>query len=368
MLDEEGYRNFFNQIHELWIEPEIERRRQSASLPEDFLIRQCLIRMPSDKSPIVEFNEEIGWTAQVKRGDEGPFEVGQAVYLSDIVEVEDVDAPEVDGKRVAFVYLSFVRGAYRIIFDFSPNGPDDPDLQKWTLGRSIAETLQLRLLENAIQIQANSKEQLHELGLWAAPILLPYPLLKMLDSVSSGNVGAAREMLSKHCCPEFIQKMTDRWWVENTFSARKRLIEEALFAHREGYYHLSISTLVPQVEGIISDWIHPQVMDEKNLPFRPESKAKKFRDLLLDLPNTDYTLRSVVESVSAFILDGPVMKTFKNWTDEVDQSFPGRHPISHGKYVEEIYTEENSVKVFLFLDTLFQLLTAIKSKPRQEST
>lgn len=105
VLSEEGVENLFSQIYELWIEPEISRRKQAGSLPEDFKIFRCLIRLPKDKPPIVKFDHEIEWIASVKAAPSTSFKRGQRIFLHEIQKVEAVHPPEVEDQRVAFIYL-----------------------------------------------------------------------------------------------------------------------------------------------------------------------------------------------------------------------------------------------------------------------
>jgi hypothetical protein len=67
--------------------------------------------------------------------------------------------------------------------------------------------------------------------------------------------------------------------------------------------------------------------------------------------------RRIVESAIDFILGGPVLATFRKWGDQINQAFPNRHVVEHGKYDESLYTEINSVKLFLLLDTLYQIIS-----------
>ena len=53
---------------------------------------------------------------------------GKPIYLENVQEIVTVSPPEVDGERVAFVYLFYTgRSGYRSVFDFSPNHPDLED-------------------------------------------------------------------------------------------------------------------------------------------------------------------------------------------------------------------------------------------------
>jgi hypothetical protein len=55
-------------------------------------------------------------------------------------------------------------------------------------------------------------------------------------------------------------------------------------------------------------------------------------------------------------LNGPVLSTFKDWQMKIDNSFPNRNAIEHGKYDDSFFTEENSIKLFLLLDTIHSII------------
>jgi hypothetical protein len=138
---------------------------------------------------------------------------------------------------------------------------------------------------------------------------------------------------------------------------RKKLLQDSLDAHKMGKYGLSIHALLPQVEGIITDWVYEKLPDSE-VPWRQESKTKKFCDLILDKPLTTFTYKRIVGSAIDFILSGPVLTTFKNWTKLIDEAFPSRHIVEHGKYEESLFSEENSIKLFLLMDTIFYMISS----------
>ena len=361
MPDEKCVQNIFDQVHKLWIEPEVTRRKQTDSLPEDFRIFCCLIRLPKDRSPIVEFNGEIGWVASAKIAPGVSFKEGQPVFLHEIQEIAAVSPPKVNGQRVAFIYLFWTGYAYQIVFDFTPNVPEDMISEEekgaWQFDKTIAESLQAILTERAIYIHDNTQMQLQTIGLWAAPALLPYPISKIAKQLEEGNTEDAHNTLLEYCTPEYIEKLSSKWGTIEQFKMRKELIQEALHAHKEGRYRLSIHALLPQIEGIITDWIYTK-LPENVIPWRQYSKTKKFRDLVLDKPPTTFTYKRIVESAVDFIVGGPVLKTFERWEDQIDQAFPNRHVVQHGKYDDSLFTEENSVKLFLLIDTVHHIVSA----------
>ncbi|MBE7552456.1 MAG: hypothetical protein HS126_15410 [Anaerolineales bacterium] len=178
----------------------------------------------------------------------------------------------------------------------------------------------------------------------------------LVNQITEDDIEGARATLIKHCPSEFIENLSLKWWQIPQFENRKNLIQDALHAHKEGRYRLSIRALLPEIEGIITDWIYTK-LPEDQVPWRPESKAKKFRDLAFDTPMATYTYRRIIEAAIDFVTNGPVMEEFKRWFDAVNTSFPNRHAVVHGKYDETLYTEENSIKIFLLLDTIYHIIS-----------
>lgn len=342
----------------LWANPEIERRKQDGTLPELFIIYKCLITFPKGNPPIVKFNEEFGWQVWVKKAPGASFEKGQPVHLHEIVTVEKVKLPNIDGKPVAFVY--FVRDGidtFRIFFDFSPNQTNfQSSTQENTLsGEQIAELLRAKLVEQAINIQESFQSQLQKFGLWTVPTLLPYPLSSIVFQLEKNNIDGAKSTLISYCTPDFFSKISVNWWTLKEFEVRKPLIESAMSAHKDGKYTLSIPALLPQVEGIVTDWVYSQ-MPENLIPWKIASKTRAFREIVLS-KTTPLSYQRIVNSTINFILGGPVLSTFKRWVDDIEKAFPNRHVVEHGRYDPCLYTEENSLKLLLLIDTLYYIIS-----------
>jgi len=362
-FDEKAVGNLFEQVYKLWIQPELSRRGEAGTLPKDFRISRCLIRLPRNRAPIVEFNEEIGWIVSAKKPPGTAFDKGQVVFVHEIVEITAVIPPTVDGRRVAFVYLFRTGNEWQIVFDFTPNVPEHliPDEAKepWPLSNVMAESLQAILTERVVRIADSTGALLQQNGLWPAPALLPYPLSRIVNQLEKGDKEGAGVTLRTYCTPQWIKQLSSKWWTVVQFEMRRPLIEDALRANSEGRYALAIHALLPQVEGIVSDYISTR-LPESEMPWRQESKTKKFRDLVLEKPPSSYTYQRIVQSTIDFIIDGPVLKTFKRWVDQIDKAFPGRNVVEHGKYDESVFTQENSIKLFLLLDTLYHIISVQK--------
>lgn len=313
MLDETGLQNLFDSVHRLWVEPELTRRREAGSLPEDFKIRRCLVRLPKDHGPIVEFNEEVTWHAKAKAAKGVEFVKDEPVYLSQVDYIETVEPPSHEGVRVAFLFLYWNGVGWQIVFDFTPNLPsgdyefeDDGD---WDLGRTIAQYLNQVLREFAVHNHDVVQAHIEAIALWAAPALLPYPLSAICEHCKNGDHGDARALLVDHCNPEFLTKLVCSWDKVSSFTDRSQLFNDALPAHANGQYTLSISALLPHIEGVITDWIYEK-LPATDIPWRPQSKTQKFRDLVETGAQRTFTDQRVAQSVITFILDGPVLDTF----------------------------------------------------------
>ena len=362
MIDKSLGNAIAGQMYHHWIGPELEARARVGTLPLDFQMKQCLIRLPSNSRPIVEFNEEVALKAKVKVADDCEPKVGDTARLDNIQYVERIYPPEIDGKRVAFIYARWVGGEYSVFFDLSPNHEDIPQQpgDEWDIGRAIGASVQSSMVELALDVHESVQAEVTKIGLWAAPALVPYPLSKIASLVKAGDEAGARKALVDHCSAPRLTDLVAGWWVVPAFSDRRPLIEQALGAHVAGQYFLSVSTLIPHLEGVMTDWLHTTISDA---PFRQESKTKKFRDVIASWQDATPTFRRVAESAIGFILTGPALATFKNWSDSFDTSFANRNVVGHGKFDAKLYGEENSAKLFLMLDTLAQLISIYGMKP-----
>ncbi|MGC2236178.1 MAG: hypothetical protein WA584_08455 [Pyrinomonadaceae bacterium] len=362
MMSEEGIKNLWEWVDKTYVQPEVQRRRQNDLLPDDFKIRQFRILMPKNREVIVQFNDEIDWIANAKRGDGQEFIMNTPVYIYELDKIESVEPPQVNGERTAFIFFGWDGNQYQGCFEFSPNWTEEERIahglakdDEWTLNPFLTHFLQGRIEEKAAQMCLDNKDLLRSFGLWLVPILIPYPLAQIAEYLNLNNEETARNLLVAFCNSEFLEKLVSAWWHIQEFQFRRSLIEEALWAHKERKYHLSVSTLLPHIEGIIVHWEFNQGM---NTRFRAESRIKDFQNTTQGEAKSPFLYNSVHGTTIDFILTGPVLSTFQNWQDDLDPAFPNRNAIGHGRYEPFLFTEEASIKVFLLLDTVKQLIAA----------
>ena len=361
MLNEAATKNLFDDVHETWIGPEVERRRTAGKLPQDFAIRRCLIRLPDDSVPIVEFNEEICWDALAKIPEGTQPKVGDPLLLTQVERIETVLPPTVDGKRVAFFYLFWTGISWDLIFDANPRSRDfqsgDTSDKEWSPGPIIARSINLAVNELVVHLHDSTSAEVQKIGLWIVPSLMPWPLSEIADLCLQSKSDKALGLLRTHCTVSFLEARVNLWMARTEFSKRRTLFFDALDAHRRRQFTLSVHALVPQIEGITTDWLYEK--GTQDIPWRETSRFKKFRDTIAAGAKLSFTHERMFASMAEFVLTGPVLATFTPWVDPVRSEFPSRHLVAHGQFEEAIYNEDNSIKVFLLLDTLFDQINRL---------
>lgn len=333
------------------IESEFKRRKDAGVLSSESIeLSRILMRFPPNGPTIVEFNNEITLEGEVRTVPGASFnKIGQPVTIQDIRKIIKVYPPMVDGKIVHFIYIHYLGSGYLIISSFKPVKSAQSGTDANFTAYDALTAIQQSTLQEEI-IRSADLQELGRIGLWQVPSLIPYPMNKIIEQLRIHDDEGARRTLISNCSHDFIRKLSNKWWDIEAFKKRAELIEDAVSSHESGKYRLSIHALVPHIEGIISDYVYSKLGD--SIPFRQESKTKKFQDLLLNKELSLYTFNAVVQSASDFILSGPVLKTFGNWSMKMDNLFPNRHVVEHGRYDDSIFTEENSIKLFLLLDTI----------------
>lgn len=348
----------FRSMQELWIQPEIDRRLSEGSIQPDFVVSRCLVRLPEGKLPIVEFNEEVTIHAIVKVPDGIHPNPGEPVGLDQIERIGRIDPPLYNGQRVAWAYLHWVHGNPELFQDLSANSPDIPldrDVQMG-LQLGIGSVLHDSLIELTIAEYSSSQSEFNKIGLWAVPALLPYPLSKICSLLKTDQVDKACTLLIDHCSVERLTKIMANWWDTPEFALRRPLLEQGFAAHAAGQYFLSVSTLIPHIEGVIVDWLFANT---PSMPTQQKQRINAFRQEFLKLVAAKPMHQNVVRSTFDFIEKGPVMAAFKSWDDPVEDTFANRHVVGHGKFNPDVYTKDNSIKAILMLDTIRQLIPPI---------
>lgn len=346
-------------VFETYIYPEIERRRGLGELSEDFKLFHGLIKLPGDRPPIILFNNEFNWEVKPKLAPGISMQEGNPVFLHEVVDIEEIIPPTVDGKRVTYIYVFWNRedAFHTVIEPYHHEFFNEPFDKHNIIRNHLQSNFNRAVIGNAKNVNVN--EELKKIGLWYAPALIYYPLSKIVERIGEGEIKEARRIFVEHCNSDFIAELVDTWNIIPAFANLSSLFDECVFAHRNGKYTLSIHTLIPYVEGVIVDWLHT-VLNPLDVKWRTPSRIEQFYKLVQSIPNLLLPYREILDSTNELLQEEeqgakPYQK-FRNWLGTIDPNFPARHPTSHGKYIKKMFNEENSIKLFLLLDTICQFM------------
>lgn len=349
-IESEFGNNLFSELKRIFIIPELEKRIKDGRIKESYFPKTMFIKI-TEKGSVIEFDEEIKLIAKAisaKNFDA----IGESVELADIRGFLSANF-EKEENIIQYFFIKKIYNKYHILFNSGTNTILDEDTNL-TIAEYLGILSHLSLQEKVINWQETYSNHLSQIGLWAIPALIPYPINNILELLSKDNLQGARSFLLEYCSPEFIEKLSDKWWSIKQFNERKKYFIEILDAHKKGKYRLVIPALSPQIEGIMSDWLFEK--EDGNLKaYRQESKTKRFFDIV-NKNIDEESFKIIINSVKKFILEGIFLKTFKTWNTNIENVFPNRHIVEHGKYDDSIYSEENAIKLFLLLDTIFYII------------
>lgn len=201
---------------------------------------------------------------------------------------------------------------------------------------------------------------LYESGYWYIPSL-PNPVfedLLKLDDKSQENVSSLiLELMNQNNCYQ-LQFIIDNWDLD-LFQEKEIIFQEALLAHKEGKYVLSIPTLALQVEPIVKKWLSMNPSEQigkvkSKLKFKIEDlKEKKKNEIFVDEEKSGELFNYLV---SLRFIDEVFFPFYgRQEFDDIDNTL-NRHVIGHGALNIEDYNQELSTKLILFLDKLHFLL------------
>lgn len=144
---------------------------------------------------------------------------------------------------------------------------------------------------------------------------------------------------------EYIQSLTEKWMQKKVFRNRQDFLNEGLSSFFEGKYIASISTLLPQIEGIIAEKYREE--NGKELA-SSSSQIIAYIDNLAQTSCEDYN-RLLSCNFKDYLKDF----IFRNGMKSVDLELATRHTHSHGRAIAKDYTIERNIQVILTLNQLF---------------
>jgi hypothetical protein len=122
-MDEEFSINLINNILELYIFPEIEKRQESHQIPKPFTLKMAQVVLPplSQKNIEIRLNEEVSAVASIKLKNGIGKEKGDPVLSTEVAEIVGVEFTEDDNPNNAHIFLANIEKKWFLYYDFRYN-------------------------------------------------------------------------------------------------------------------------------------------------------------------------------------------------------------------------------------------------------
>lgn len=148
-------------------------------------------------------------------------------------------------------------------------------------------------------------------------------------------------------------------WDLNVFECNKEIFQDALWAHKEGKFTLTVPALTIQVEGVIRSYLD-HVSKYSFKKYHKELK-RKYSECISE----DDGMSSFIELQNSIFLKETLNNFFKSFdpsAKEFDDIY--RNPMCHGQYLN-YYSVGMSTKLFLFLDMIHIILEDLERYNRR---
>lgn len=118
-MNKEVGQRLYQQVMDIWVNPEIEKRRKIGKINDNFTLSKIQIVLSLDqRKNKVRLNEQV--KAIVKSKINKPIKKGDSVYESDIDSIENIELTNKDS-NCAHITLLFFKNNWTISFDFRYN-------------------------------------------------------------------------------------------------------------------------------------------------------------------------------------------------------------------------------------------------------
>lgn len=143
----------------------------------------------------------------------------------------------------------------------------------------------------------------------------------------------------------------ESWNDHPLFSPRMHIIKDSLFAHLEGFYTLSVPALIPQVEGILTEYA---ALHRTQVSYGKISQV--YRAAIGDPNEHTFDVWPIASSL-LYLLENSIY-IFTDFEAELQKAVPARtatrHTILHGVNIG--YDRQmHSLRVFILLDAIYAL-------------
>lgn len=128
-LDAEGWNNFINHTTEIWINPEIERRKKEGKISDKFMLHKVQVVIPPGKVPFVNLNEEVQAEISFELKDPTSKQPGEPIYPKELGERPIIILKDLDPNYGHVTIIPYKSGKL-IKVDFRTNKQVNSDRQR----------------------------------------------------------------------------------------------------------------------------------------------------------------------------------------------------------------------------------------------
>ena len=116
---EEHNQALFKQVFDLWINPEIERRRTAGTLPDDFILRAAQVIMNVGSPNEIRLNHEVAVVLGIRLDRD--VKPGDLAYEEDLDRIEELYLTKERDPNAGHLSLLRVKNRWLLCFDFRYN-------------------------------------------------------------------------------------------------------------------------------------------------------------------------------------------------------------------------------------------------------
>lgn len=359
--------NLINHAWELWVVPEIKRRREAKIQILLPLKKFSVIFSKEDGRALdVKFNDEFGLDGRliIRRG----FKInkGDDITFDQIADVLQINPPSKDGKPVAFFIFCLVGRQISVYFDFRPNDPrfkkdNWKDEERW-LAEGYVDSILANQFGHLILI-------IPKLSIKEVPFTIGVKSEKMKALCDAVEMGIENEELDKKLSNVItqgeIEPLIDNWISLDLFGERANILKEVIQSFNNGVYGGVILLLMSQVEGIITEELilHKKGLNENGKAKAWETRIDEFYVIIKKEEIGPLTLR-ILDGTIHFLKNSSLYSKF-TWSS-TNNCLINRHACLHGKDVT-FNSCANAIRMILLFDALYWIFSAISFTRKEKS-
>ena len=225
-----------------------------------------------------------------------------------------------------------------------------------SINRMLSDSfLPLKVLAGRIGEVSRVRDAFRHYSLWLAPSMSEELVAKIVSLYESGaGSGTVHSVVSRYyakCNWQRLEEVLERCRKNSLFERRIKVIEEALQAHREGLYNLTVPGLLIHLEGIAADYV-------KKHKLLPQIGGQTKEIIVTALEDTPYSLLDVrtYAGVGALIeyVESSMFAVVDFDKEHIRLHGENKlygHAVRHGRQIA-FGSRMNSLRLFLFLDVM----------------